>query len=43
MDANNLAKNTPNALKFIFPICLQAQKFVISMKKKASLDVRSPC
>jgi hypothetical protein len=34
MGAENLAENTLNAQKFIWPISIQAQKFGISIKKK---------
>ena len=43
MGADSLAKNTPNASKLIWPICLPKPKSLGFQWNKASLGVRSSC
>ena len=42
MGADSSAENTPNAPKFISPICLPKPKSSGCQQRKALLDVRSP-
>ena len=41
--AHSLAENIPNALEFIYPVCLVKLKSSGFQLKKVSLGVRIPC